>query len=135
MVLKLNCIVLTPDRQLYEGQIHFAVVQAYDGEIGFLFNHAPFVSELGIGEMRLRTGDVTEYLTVQGGFVEIKNNELIILAENAYKKEELVKDTLEKQLNDLQARMQAKEKKTLDERMVFDVELRQLKARLRVASR
>jgi len=40
MAMKLNCNVLTPERQIYEGQVDFAVVQAYDGEMGFLYNHA-----------------------------------------------------------------------------------------------
>ncbi len=131
MEMKINCSILTPDRMLYEGQVHFAVVQAYDGEIGFLYNHAPFVSELGIGEVRLRTGNVTEYLGVEGGFVEVKENELVILAESAYKKEELVKDELQKNLKSMEER----EKHTYEERLVVDVEVRKLKARLKVASR
>jgi len=72
MSMKLQCTILTPDRILYEGDVHFAVVQAYDGEAGFLYNHAPLVSELGIGEVRLRTGELTEFFTVEGGFVEIR---------------------------------------------------------------
>ncbi len=95
MSMKLQCTILTPDRILYEGDVHFAVVQAYDGEAGFLYNHAPLVSELGIGEVRLRTGELTEFFTVEGGFVEINDNKLVILAEDAYAMRS-VKDDIEK---------------------------------------
>ena len=132
MELKLDCSILTPDKQLYEGQVHFAVVQAFDGEIGFLFNHAPFVSELGIGEVRLRTGDQTEYFVVEGGFVEIKENELVLLAESAFKKNELVKDSIERRMAEISEGWEAR---PYAERMVLEVELKKMKARLKVVSR
>ncbi|MGV7928964.1 MAG: ATP synthase F1 subunit epsilon [Spirochaetota bacterium] len=131
MSMKLQCTILTPDRILYEGDVHFAVVQAYDGEAGFLYNHAPLVSELGIGEVRLRTGELTEFFTVEGGFVEINDNKLVILAEDAYAKADLVKDEIEKEL----AAVRAKEPKGYEERLVVSIELTKLKARLKVASR
>jgi len=119
MSMKLQCTILTPDRILYEGDVHFAVVQAYDGEAGFLYNHAPLVSELGIGEVRLRTGELTEYFTIEGGFVEINDNKLVILAEDAYAKADLVKDKIEKEL----AVVQAKEPKGYEERLQVSIEL------------
>ena len=131
MSMKLQCTILTPDRILYEGDVHFAVVQAYDGEAGFLYNHAPLVSELGIGEVRLRTGKLTEYFTIEGGFVEINDNKLVILAEDAYAKADLVKDEIEKEL----ATVRAKEPKGYEERLQVSIEMTKLKARLKVASR
>ncbi|TAL39430.1 MAG: ATP synthase F1 subunit epsilon [Spirochaetes bacterium] len=132
MSRKIQCSVLTPDRVLFEGHIDFAVVQAHDGEIGFLFNHAPLVAELGIGEVRLRSADQANYLIVEGGFVEIRENELIVLAESAFKKEELAKDALDRQIKDIET---AEKPAAFRERMVMDLELKKLKARLRVASR
>ncbi|HDP80363.1 MAG TPA: ATP synthase F1 subunit epsilon [Spirochaetes bacterium] len=130
MSMKINCSILTPDRVLYEGQVHFAVVQAYDGEVGFLFNHAPFVSELGVGEVRLRTGDLTEYLVVEGGFVEMRDNHLTLLAETALKKEDLNRSELEKSLNEFLS----KKSESPEERIRLEVEVRRLKARVKVAS-
>ncbi len=132
MAMKLNCSVLTPDRMIYEGQVDFAVVQASDGEMGFLFNHAPLISELGTGEIRLRTGDKADYFFVDGGFVEMKNNDLTILAENAEKREELQKDQLESKINQLTS---LEKPETFEERIKIDLELKKLKARLKVASK
>jgi len=132
MALKLNCNVLTPERQIYEGQIDFAVVQAYDGEMGFLYNHAPLISELGTGEIRLRTGDNTEYFYVDGGFVEIKNNSLIILAQEAAIKQELKADELEAKIKEISALPRPER---YAERLTIDIELKKLKARLQIAKK
>ena len=43
--------------------------------MGFLYNHAPLISELGIGEIRLRDGKKTEYLVIEGGVVEIRGQQ------------------------------------------------------------
>ena len=132
MALKLNCNVLTPERQIYEGQIDFAVVQAYDGEMGFLYNHAPLISELGTGQIRLRTGDNTEYFYVDGGFVEIKNNSLIILAQEAAIKQELKADVLEAKIKEISALPRPE---GYAERLTIDIELKKLKARLQIAKK
>ena len=78
---KIKCSILTPDRYLFEGEVAFAVVQAYNGEMGFLVDHAPLISELGLGEIRLQDGKTTEYFVIEGGVVEIRDNKLIILTE------------------------------------------------------
>ena len=98
---KIHCSILTPERHIYEGEIDFAVVQAYDGERGFLVNHAPLVSQLGIGEVRLSYSKKTDFYIVEGGVVEIRNNKLIILAETAQNKDELDKKQLETRLKEL----------------------------------
>jgi len=124
MQKKIDCSVLTPERTLYEDQIDFAAVQAYDGEIGFLVNHAPLLSELGIGEIRLKTKDKIDYLVVEGGIVEIRENKLIILAENAYTKEELNPVEIKSKLSQLEN--QTEKSKFLK------MEMKKLKIRLKV---
>lgn len=131
MALKIQCTVLTPDRILFDDKVDFAVVQAYDGERGFLFNHIPLMSELGYGMVRLYTGDKIDYLHVEGGLVEIRNNELIVLAENALKKEELSVDDLKKALSDITS---AEKPADFRERFLLQVEVDRIKSRLKVAS-
>ncbi len=108
---RIKCSILTPERNLFDGETDFAVVQAYNGEMGFLVDHAPLIAELGIGEIRLRDSKTTEYFMVEGGIVEIRNNKMIVLAEKAMKKEELDKKELEIKLKEMteqkQQQMQA----------------------------
>ncbi|MBN2158722.1 MAG: ATP synthase F1 subunit epsilon [Spirochaetes bacterium] len=132
---KLTCSILTPDRYLFEGEIQFAVVQAYNGEMGFLVDHAPLISELGIGEIRLRDQKTTEYFIVEGGVVEIRGNKLIILAERAAKKSELDKKDLEEKLKTLLDQKQREIKAFSSEWVKLQDEERRLKARIKVASR
>ena len=131
MALKIQCTVLTPDRILFDDKVDFAVVQAYDGERGFLFNHIPLMSELGYGMVRLYTGEKIDYLHVEGGLVEVRNNELIVLAENAHKKEELSADDLKKALTDITS---AEKPTDFRERFLIQVEIDRIKSRLKVAS-
>ncbi len=98
----INCSILTPERLIYEGNINSAIVQADDGEMGFLYNHAPLVSRLGIGEIRLTMANAERFFVVEGGLVEINANKLIILAENAIPKEELNAAELEQKISELE---------------------------------
>ena len=132
MIRKINCSILTPEKILYEGDVGFAVVQAHNGEMGFLYNHAPLISELGVGEIRLRDEQLTQYLVVEGGIVEIRDNKMIILAENAYKKEDLNADEIEKKLKELREK---EYKPFSEEKILLQVEEDKLKAHLKVARR
>jgi F-type H+-transporting ATPase subunit epsilon len=132
---KIKCSILTPDRYLYEGEVAFAVVQAHNGEMGFLVDHAPLISELGVGEIRLQDGKTTEYFVVEGGVVEIRDNKLIILAETASKKEELDKPALEEKLKELQEQKEREIKSFSPEWVRFQIEEKRVKARIKVASR
>jgi F-type H+-transporting ATPase subunit epsilon len=131
MAMKISCSVVTPDKVLYKGDVDFAVVQAYDGERGFLYNHIPLVSQLGYGEVRLYTGDVIERLIVEGGIVEIRENELIVLAEDAMLKKELSKDEIQKRLTELSA---IEKPRDFGERELINFEIKKMKARLKVAT-
>jgi F-type H+-transporting ATPase subunit epsilon len=132
MVNTINCTILTPERVLFEGEVGFAVVQAHNGEMGFLYNHSPLISELGVGEVRLRDEKTTNYFIVEGGAVEIRDNKLIILAENAIPKAELKVDEIEKRLKEL-SQMDAK--KFSEESIMLQAETYKMKMRLKVAKR
>jgi F-type H+-transporting ATPase subunit epsilon len=132
MSLKINCTLLTLDEILYEGSVELAIVQSSDGEMGFLYNHAPLVTELGFGEIRLYSGDSVRHMVIEGGFAEIRQNELTILAESAFKKESLSLPDLQNKFNELTTREKSKNQV---ENFMLQVELKKVKARLKVASR
>ena len=132
MINKLSCTILTPEKVLYEGEVGFAVVQAYNGEMGFLFNHSPLISELGFGEVRLRDEKSTTYFMVEGGVVEIRDNKLIVLAENAVAKSELDVQEIEKRLKELEAK---EFDRFSEERLLVQIETHKMKMRLKVAKK
>ena len=52
------------EKKIYEGEVDSAVVSTYDGQTGFLCNHAPYLAELGIGEVKVKDGGKTEYFAL-----------------------------------------------------------------------
>jgi len=75
--------ILTPDRRVLQAQADSVVVPAEDGELGILADHTPLVARLQPGEIRMRAGSDTQVFAVSGGFVEVQNNHVIVLAETA----------------------------------------------------
>jgi F-type H+-transporting ATPase subunit epsilon len=129
------CTILTPERNIFEGEIAFAVVNAFNGEMGFLVDHAPLISRLGVGEVRISDGKTTEYFVIEGGIVEMRNNTMTILAERASRKNELDKKELETQLQELLEQKKIEYKAFSPEWMQLQEKEYSLKARIRVASR
>jgi F-type H+-transporting ATPase subunit epsilon len=130
----INCSILTPERLIYEGDVGFAVVQAHNGELGFLYGHSPLISKLGMGEIRLNNPKSVDYFIVEGGLVEIKNNKLIILAEKAFTKTELTVADLTEKLKELDSKMNALPPYA-EEKVLLRSEKDKLKVRLKVAKR
>lgn len=80
---RLQVAVITPEGAAFEGEATTVVVPAFDGEIAFLANHAPFVGALGAGELRVLSPDGTgQHFFLQGGVVRVADNEVAILAEH-----------------------------------------------------
>jgi F-type H+-transporting ATPase subunit epsilon len=75
--------ILTPERRVLQAQADSVIVPAVEGELGILAGHTPLVAQLQPGEIRLRTADDTQTFAVSGGFVEVQNNHVVILAETA----------------------------------------------------
>ena len=77
--------VVTPDEKIYEGEVESATFPGSDGSFQILNNHAPMISTLGKGDMKLvkiveKKTEESHYL-VEGGVVEILNNKVTVLAE------------------------------------------------------
>jgi F-type H+-transporting ATPase subunit epsilon len=75
--------ILTPERRVLQAQADSVVIPSVDGELGILAGHTPLVAQLQPGEIRMRSGDDTQIFAVSGGFVEVQNNHVVILAETA----------------------------------------------------
>lgn len=77
--------IVTPDEKVYEGEVESATFPGNDGSFQVLSNHAPMISTLGKGDIKLvRNVDkrATEsHYMVSGGVVEVLNNKVTVLAE------------------------------------------------------
>ena len=76
--------VVSPERILFSGEADMVVARSEGGDIAFLSNHAPFLGTLGIGIVKINlTGGGVEHIAVHGGFVEVRDNRVIILSDVA----------------------------------------------------
>ncbi len=73
--------IITPDKALFKGDATSVTVPGVDGSMGFLENHAPLITVLKPGDVRVRTSSGEETFPVKGGVVEVINNTVMILAE------------------------------------------------------
>ncbi len=74
--------VITPERTLYKGKIKSVNVPGSKGSFTVLLNHAPMVSTLVRGKLRIVTeGMKTEFIEIAGGVIEVKRNQITILAD------------------------------------------------------
>ena len=80
--------VVTPDEKIYEGEVESATFPGSDGSFQVLNNHAPMISTLGKGDMklvRLEEKKLKEtHMLIEGGLVEVLNNKVTVLAEKVY---------------------------------------------------
>jgi F-type H+-transporting ATPase subunit epsilon len=89
MADKLELEVVTPDRMVASETVDIVMAMGALGEFGILPSHVPFLTPLQPGELRFRKGGQLEYLAVTGGFAEVSNNKVTILAEAAEKAREI----------------------------------------------
>ena len=76
--------IVTSKQSLLDEEAEFVMLRTIMGDMGILANHSPFVSELAIGEMKVRANGQDEFYYVSGGFLEIsKDNVVTILADEA----------------------------------------------------
>jgi F-type H+-transporting ATPase subunit epsilon len=81
--MPLHLEIVTPEKLAYEGEVDSVQLPGSEGELGVLPHHAPLVSTLGAGELRLRTGGEDEYFAIVGGFVQVLPDRVVVMAETA----------------------------------------------------
>ncbi|NDV20115.1 F0F1 ATP synthase subunit epsilon [Pseudodesulfovibrio sp. JC047] len=81
--------IVTPDRKVLSEDVDYVGAPGIMGEFGILPNHVPFLSALGIGNLHYNQDGKAYYVFVSGGFAEVSNNKVTILAEVADKATEI----------------------------------------------
>lgn len=75
--------ILTPDKAIFDGEVEALLVPGTSGPFEILKDHAPILSTLSKGDLRIKAGGKETYYTVSGGFVEFHQNQAVVLAETA----------------------------------------------------
>lgn len=87
--MALDLEVVTPERELVHDQVDEVQIPGKDGYLGVLPGHAALLGELGIGELSYNAGGRPHYFAVHGGFLEIRDDHVRVLASAAERPEEI----------------------------------------------
>ena len=79
----LKVSVISPEAVLFEGEVESVVAPAFDGEVGILQRHAPMVTLLGRGDLRLSGGGADRRFEVEGGFLQVVDDNVRVVTEKA----------------------------------------------------
>jgi F-type H+-transporting ATPase subunit epsilon len=100
MADKLNFALVSPERELFHGEVDQVVVPGVEGEFGVLPNHAPVISMIRPGALRIFDGADERRIFVNGGFADVTPAGLTVLAEDAVDLAEVDAARLEQDLKD-----------------------------------
>ena len=106
--------VVTPDGPVYDSEVEMVSTKAKSGELGILAGHIPMVAPLQIGAVRLKKGGKTDLVAVSGGFLEVRPEEVTILAQSAEIAEQLMLNRALKAKERAEARIQEQKQDNID---------------------
>jgi F-type H+-transporting ATPase subunit epsilon len=75
--------IITPDKEIFKGEVQLVQLPGIDGSFEILNNHAPLISALKKGKIKLKKTKESrdEFFEINGGVIEVLNNKVLILAE------------------------------------------------------
>ena len=79
----LRVSVISPERTLFDGEVDALTAPAFDGEVGILTSHAPMMTLLGKGSLRLGAASSERRFNIEGGFLQVIENHVRIVTERA----------------------------------------------------
>jgi len=81
--MPLQLEIVTPERLAYSDEVDAVVLPGSEGELGVLPHHAPLITMLGVGELRIRKGSAEESFAIVGGFLQVRPDKVVVMAETA----------------------------------------------------
>lgn len=87
---KLKVDIVSGERRVYSADdVDIVVAPGAEGQLGILPHHIPLLTTLAVGELKIRKGEAEEYFAIHGGFMEVRRNEVTVLADTAERAEEI----------------------------------------------
>lgn len=97
---QLFCRIITPEEMVYDGEANLVIARIADGEIGVLVDHAPLVSTVEIGDVRIREGEDWRVYATSDGFFKVAENLIQVLVEEAEAAEEIDVEAAESRIEE-----------------------------------
>jgi F-type H+-transporting ATPase subunit epsilon len=87
--MPLQLDIVTPERLAYSDEVDEVIAPGSQGELGILPHHAPLLTTLGVGELRIKKGGTEQSMLISGGFVEVRPDKVVVMADLAEHSEEI----------------------------------------------
>jgi F-type H+-transporting ATPase subunit epsilon len=115
-----RCVVVTPERTLFDQLVESVVLPLYDGELGVLPGRSPLIGRLGYGELRTSQHGATKRYFIDGGFAQVRDNVVTVLTARATAAEAIDTTAAARELEQAQARKAAGEPEQLEKARAVD---------------
>ena len=103
--MSLTVRVITPDKTVWDAEAQEVILPSMTGQLGILSGHAPLLTALEAGVMRVRPGKDWQAIALTGGFAEVENDEVKILVNGADLGSDIDKNTAETEFNQAKERL------------------------------
>ena len=131
--MSLNVRVITPDKVVYDADSEELILPSSTGKLGILTDHAPLLTALDIGVMRLKTGTEWTSIVLMEGFAEVENNKVTVLCNGAEEANSI--DAAKAQADLEKVTLLVDEVTTKKEKIEATIELRKCKARIQALAK
>jgi F-type H+-transporting ATPase subunit epsilon len=126
--MSLNVRVITPDKVVWDAMAEELILPSSTGQVGILTDHAPLLTALDIGVMRLKSEDKWTSIVLMEGFAEVEDNKVTILCNGAEEASSIELKTAQEEVE--KVTLLVDEATTKKEKIEATIELRKAKARL-----
>ena len=124
--------IVTAERMVYSDNVDMVIAPGFEGQLGILPHHTPLMTTLLPGELRVKKGDEEVSLAISGGFLEVRPDRVVVLADAAERAEDIDVERAEEARKRARERLSQELEPGIDGARV-EAALRRSLARLKVA--
>jgi len=125
--------IVTPEKMVFSGEVSAVLAWGVEGQLGILPHHAPLMTMLQPGDLVIKKGTEEDTLTISGGFLEVRPDKVIVLADACERAEEIDETRAEEAKKRAQETL--KEAKTPVDLAAAEASLRRSLARLKAVQK
>ncbi len=126
--MTLHVSVITPDKIIWDDDVEEIILPSTTGQLGILTDHAPLLTALDVGVMRVRPGKKWTAIAIMGGFAEVDNNDVKVLVNTAQIGDSIDKETARSEFEEAEKRL---EKATASDNRQEQIQAKQVFKRTR----
>jgi len=132
--MALNVKVITPDKTVWDDKVEEIVLPSTTGQLGILSGHAPLLTALEVGVLRVRPGKEWKTIALMGGFAEVENDEIKILVNGAELGDDIDRNAAQSEYQEAQSRFnKVGNSEDRQEKIQAESSMKRARARLQAA--